>query len=82
MAAIAEMRSAIDGNLVVVSHGLTLQALITQHLRLPAGVGLPDKLGNTSITIAGAEPPHHISLLNCTRHLQGDLGDDARAAVV
>lgn len=36
-------------------------------------------LGNTGLSIVDAHPPHRVSLLNCTRHLDADARDDARA---
>lgn len=82
MQVIADMRGAITGNLVVVSHGLTIRTLLEQHLLLADGMCLPEKLGNTSVTVVSAEPPHRVSVLNCTQHLFGDLGDNVRAGAV
>lgn len=73
------MRAALGGPLVVVSHGLVIRVLLERHLRLPEGVAAPERLANTSVTILEPEPPHLVSLVNCSTHLTGELGDDVRA---
>lgn len=67
------------GVLAVVTHGLVIRALLATHVRLAHGVSPPAHLGNTSLSIVGAQPPHLASLLNCTRHLDAAAGDDAHA---
>jgi 2,3-bisphosphoglycerate-dependent phosphoglycerate mutase len=64
---------------VVVTHGLLIRTLLAGALRLPAGATAGLHLGNTSVSLFDAEPPHALRLLNCTRHLDGAMGDDARA---
>lgn len=64
----------LDGNLVVITHGLVCKALIDRHVRREGQEG-PVRWGNTSVTVIDAAPPHTVRLLNCTRHL------DAAAAV-
>ena len=65
-------------DLVVVSHGLTIGGILSQHLQLPAGAELPRRLANTSVTAFELRPPHYISLLNCGQHLDRETSDDAR----
>jgi len=65
---IVARRRSLAGTLVVVTHGLVCRALVERHLD-PAGL-VTERFDNTSITICGAEAPHSVSLLNCTRHLQ------------
>lgn len=72
-------RAALDGALAVVTHGLVLRALLAGPLRLADGMLAPAHLGNTGLSIADAHPPHRVSLLNCTRHLDAGARDDARA---
>jgi broad specificity phosphatase PhoE len=74
-----EQHAALDGDLVVVTHGLLIRTLLAGALHLPAETTAGLHLGNTSVSIVDAEPPHALLLLNCTRHLGGATGDDARA---
>lgn len=76
-AAILALRATLNGPLAVITHGLVIRALIARHLALPHGTALPARIANTSITLAAALPPHDVSLLDCTRHLDSDLRDDA-----
>jgi probable phosphoglycerate mutase len=66
---VARRRALADahGTLVVVTHGLVCRALVERHVDR-AGL-VPERFDNTSITIFAADPPHTVSLLNCTRHL-------------
>jgi len=76
---VVRLRSALAGNLVVVTHGLVIRAMLAAHVRVPAGMDEPTHLGNTSLSIIGAQPPHAAALLNCTRHLEPGTRDDAQA---
>jgi probable phosphoglycerate mutase len=71
--------AGLDGDLVVVTHGLLIRTLLASALLLPAETMDGLHLGNTSVSIFDAEPPHALRLLNCTRHLDGTTGDDALA---
>ena len=72
------LRAALDGHLAVVTHGLAIRTLLDGHLRLPDGAIVPAHMGNTSLTIVGALPPHEVTLLDCTRHLDAPIADDPR----
>jgi len=74
---VLRLRAALDGPLAVVTHGLAIRAMLDAHVRLADGATLPVHVGNTSITIIAAEPPHRVSLLDCTRHLDPPIADDA-----
>lgn len=74
-----QRRAALDGALAVVTHGLVLRALLAGPLRLAHGMPAPAHLGNTGLSIVDAHPPHRVSLLNCTGHLDAGARDDARA---
>jgi len=74
---VVTLRAALAGHLAVVTHGLAIRTMLDAHLRLPSGAALPPHLGNTSITIVGAQPPHDVGLLDCTRHLDVQIADDA-----
>lgn len=71
--------TALGGVLAVVTHGLVIRALLAAHVRLSDAMLQPVHLGNTSLSVVGAAPPHLVSLLNCTQHLDAAARDDARA---
>lgn len=77
--AIVRHRSTTRGNLAVVSHGLVIGALLARHAELAPGSTLPEHLGNTSLCVLADHPPHAVSLLNCTSHLDGAASDDSGA---
>jgi len=66
--------------LAVVSHGLVIKQWL-QHgpLQVPATLVLPERLSNTSLTVAAAAPPHVVSLVDCTAHLGGAVQADAKS---
>ncbi len=72
--------AAGGGPLAVVTHGLVIKHWL-QHgpLRLPAHLGLPERLSNTSLTVAAAAAPFEVSLVDCTAHLGGDVVADAKS---
>jgi broad specificity phosphatase PhoE len=70
------LRASLDGPLAVVTHGLVIKAILRGHVRLPDGVTVPDRIGNTSISVLEAQPPHRLSLLDCVAHLDGKLLED------
>lgn len=66
----ASHRACIDGPLIVVSHGLVIKALLENNVDLGPHA-LPERIGNTSLTIISAQSPHRAELVNCTAHLVG-----------
>ncbi|MGL6109221.1 MAG: histidine phosphatase family protein [Rubrivivax sp.] len=68
----------LDGDLVVVTHGLLIRILLGGPLQLPADTLRDLHLANTSVSIFDAAPPHALQRLNCTHHLDDDAHDDAR----
>ena len=70
--------AGVDGDLVVVTHGLLIRTLLAGPLQL--GVDALDglHLANTSLSIFDAAPPHALHVLNCTRHLDAAARDPAR----
>lgn len=74
-AMIVRMRATLAGPLAVVTHGLVIRVLLDAHVRFPAGIDRPERLGNTALSIVSAVPPHTLELLDCTRHLGGDSRD-------
>ena len=71
------LQATLNGPLVVVSHGLVIAEMLRTHLRLSPGMKLPERMRNTSLTVASSEAPYRVSLLDCTRHLDASGGDDA-----
>ena len=59
-----------SGHLAVVTHGLVYRYLFAHHLR-PRDRAEPDppNPGNTALSIIDSAPPHKVSLLACTAHL-------------
>jgi probable phosphoglycerate mutase len=74
---ILQQHRGLDGDLLVVTHGLLIRTLLTGPLLAGAGTLGELHLGNTSLSIFDAAPPHALQLLNCTRHLDAAERDDA-----
>jgi broad specificity phosphatase PhoE len=66
-----------DGDLVVVTHGLVCRSWVMRRLSLGA-LEVPLGFANTSVTEIEPLPPHGVSLLNCTAHLDEATAHDAR----
>ncbi|MGA8611961.1 MAG: histidine phosphatase family protein [Xanthobacteraceae bacterium] len=62
-------RRSLNGNLVVITHGLVCRAVVARHATVPEDAVVPDRFDNTSITVLHEDAPHAVSLMNCTRHL-------------
>jgi len=69
-------RAALHGDLVVVSHGLVIHAILAAHGCLDTTMALPQRIGNASITVLTAEPPYRVTLLDDVGHLHGIALDD------
>ena len=79
-AEVCRQQVAVGGPLAVVTHGLVIRDWLHRGpLRLPQGQPPPDRLGNTSVTVADALAPHQVHLLDDTAHLQGIAPDQAQA---
>ena len=76
---IVRLRAALDGALAVVTHGLVIRALLASHVSMAGSAEVPAHLGNTSLSVVDAQPPHRVTLLNCTRHLDAGSRDDVTA---
>lgn len=76
---ILALRAQVAGNVVVVSHGLVIRALLEAHLAPQADAALPVGLANTSVTVCDAKAPHRVALLNCVQHLESEqIRDDGK----
>ena len=79
---IITLAALTEGSLAVVTHGLVCRALVANHLGLPAGMSLPDKWNNTSLSEFDKVAPHNILCLNNADHLaQMEINTGASAQV-
>ena len=77
---VLQQQLALGGPLAVVTHGLVIrQWLHHGPLQVPAHVVLPERLSNTSLTVASAAAPFAASLVDCTAHLGGAVVADAKS---
>jgi probable phosphoglycerate mutase len=74
--------AATAGPLAVITHGLVCRSLAARHLVLPDGVTVPERWGNTSVTVVDGPAPWRVRLLNCVAHLDGLEAPPADAGVV
>ena len=79
-AVIVGRRRAVNGTLVVVTHGLVCRALVERHALVPEGISVPATFYNTSVTGLHKDAPHAVSLINCTRHLATSVETDLAGA--
>jgi len=80
-AAVRALAAATSGTLAVVTHGLVCKSLAGRHLSLGAGVTVPERWENTSVTILHGPTPWTVRLLNCAVHLDGLDATPGAAAV-
>jgi 2,3-bisphosphoglycerate-dependent phosphoglycerate mutase len=73
-----QRHAGLDGDLVVVTHGLLIRTLLAGPLQLDGERLRELHLANTSLSIFDAAPPHALQLLNCTRHLDPLAREPAR----
>lgn len=69
------LAARIEGDLVVVTHGLVCRSWVERHLDL-GGLEAPLGFGNTSVTEIDAAPPFRVAVVNCTRHLDAATAHD------
>ena len=67
---IVTRRRAVNGTLVVLTHGLVCGALVGRHALVPEGFSVPQHFDNTSVTVLHEDAPHAVSVINCTRHIE------------
>jgi len=73
---IASAATRVAGHLAVVTHGLVCYSLALRHLALPAGVAVPMRWDNASLTVIAVSPAWRVTLLNCTTHLGSETYRD------
>jgi 2,3-bisphosphoglycerate-dependent phosphoglycerate mutase len=76
-ARVVRLAAATAGNLVVVTHGLVVRAVVERHLELAPGLAVGLARANTSVTVIDGDPPKRVRLLDCAGHL--DAGPDGAA---
>jgi probable phosphoglycerate mutase len=69
-ALIVERRSAVDGAVVVITHGRMCRAIVENHGHAAA---IPAAFDNAGLTVLDPAPPFTAHLINCTRHLGDPL---------
>ena len=76
---VVALREGLEGDLVVVTHGLVIGVMLAAHVRLGAGMLMPERLGNASLTVLEPHPPHIVSLLDHTAHLDAVAAEDPQS---
>lgn len=66
---ICKRAASLDGALAIVTHGLVCHSLASRRFQLEAALPEVGGFGNTSLTRINPAPPHEVSLLGCTIHL-------------
>jgi broad specificity phosphatase PhoE len=66
---IVKKLESVHGNLVVVSHGLFLAALLRGHASLAPGLVMTDHFANASLTVIERIAPYRVQSLNDVAHL-------------
>ncbi|HJY16608.1 MAG TPA: histidine phosphatase family protein, partial [Xanthobacteraceae bacterium] len=69
---IVTRRRAVNGTLVVITHGLVCRALVERHAQVREGISVPQRFDNTGVTALHQDAPHAASLINCTAHLAAE----------
>lgn len=70
------LRATLDGDLVVVSHGLVIKLILSELVPRADGKPAPERLGNTSVSILDAQAPYTARLIDCTAHLESGIADN------
>ncbi len=63
------LRATLDGDLIVVTHGLWIRSLLDHLPEVSRPAQGAPAIGNSAVTVLEASAPFTISLLNCTEHL-------------
>jgi probable phosphoglycerate mutase len=77
---VVRRRRSLNGNLVVITHGLVCRAVAQQHALLPEDAVIPERFDNTGLTALHEDAPHAVSLMNCTQHLTASAELDRNGA--
>ena len=60
-------------DVLVVTHGFVCRSIVANHVSLEAGIEVPLRWGNTSLTQIESQSPWLVSKLNCIEHLGSSL---------
>lgn len=71
--------ATLPGALLLVTHGLVIGSLLARRIALPAGLGPPERIGNTALSVIELGPPPRATLVDCTAHLDAARADDPHA---
>jgi probable phosphoglycerate mutase len=77
---VVHRRHSLNGNLVVITHGLVCRAVAQRHVLVPERAVIPERFDNTSVTVLNDDAPYAVSLLNCTQHLTASAELDRNGA--
>lgn len=69
----------LSGALVLVTHGLVIRSLLARRVELAPGVALPERIGNTALSVIEPGVPPRAVRIDCTAHLDATRADDPRA---
>ena len=69
--ALVKRRSSLMGDIVVVTHGLWIKAMLSHLSETFGALQVPQRVGNTALTILSKDPPYTARLINCTQHIDG-----------
>ena len=76
---VLQQQQLLGGPLAVVTHGLVIrQWLAHGALQVPGHLPLPERMSNTSVTVAMSVATYSVSLIDCIAHLEG-VGEDANS---
>jgi len=64
--------AGLDGDLLVVTHGLVIRMLFERHLLWAPGQAIPEHPANTSLTVLSGESFRQVMLAACAAHLGSD----------
>jgi probable phosphoglycerate mutase len=71
----------LEGDLVLVTHGLVCHSLVSRRIDLGGAECAPRGFGNTSVTVVETAPPWRLRLLGCVAHLDPGLERAERAPI-
>lgn len=78
---VLRLRANLLGDIVVVTHGLWIKAMLSYLCSRFGGFEVPHRIGNTAVTVLSQDPPHLTMLVNCTRHLEGSEWSEADSSL-
>jgi 2,3-bisphosphoglycerate-dependent phosphoglycerate mutase len=80
LAYMSEQAARFGQQVIVVTHGLVIHAVLERHAVLAPAFSLPPRIDNASVSSIAAQPPHQAQRINCTAHLGAASGEARDAA--